>query len=41
MLRREPTSAERRLWSRLRREQIAGFRFRRQVILAGFVTDFA
>ncbi|RBP05128.1 very-short-patch-repair endonuclease [Roseiarcus fermentans] len=40
-LRRDATSAERRLWSGLRREQIGGFRFRRQVILAGFIADFA
>jgi very-short-patch-repair endonuclease len=40
-LRRNATSAERRLWQGLRREQIAGFRFRRQVILGGFVADFA
>jgi very-short-patch-repair endonuclease len=35
------TSAERRLWNGVRREQIGGFRFRRQVILGGFVADFA
>jgi very-short-patch-repair endonuclease len=40
-LRRNATSAERRLWQGLRREQVAGFRFRRQVILAGFIADFA
>ena len=40
-LRRNATSAERRLWQSLRREQVAGFRFRRQVILGGFVADFA
>jgi very-short-patch-repair endonuclease len=40
-LRRNATSAERRLWQSLRREQVAGFRFRRQVILAGFIADFA
>ena len=39
-LRREATRAERRLWQGLRREQLAGFRFRRQVILAGFIADF-
>ena len=32
-LRRNATSAERRLWQGLRREQVAGFRFRRQVVL--------
>jgi very-short-patch-repair endonuclease len=40
-LRRNATSAERRLWQGLRREQVAGFRFRRQVILGGFIADFA
>jgi very-short-patch-repair endonuclease len=40
-LRRNATSAERRLWQGLRRQQLAGFRFRRQVILGGFIVDFA
>ena len=40
-LRRNATSAERRLWQGLRREQVAGFRFRRQVTLGGFIADFA
>jgi very-short-patch-repair endonuclease len=40
-LRRNATSAERRLWQVLRRKQVGGFRFRRQVILGGFVADFA
>jgi very-short-patch-repair endonuclease len=40
-LRRDATSAERRLWEGLRRKQIGGFRFRRQVILSGFIADFA
>ena len=40
-LRRDATNAERRLWDGLRRKQIDGFRFRRQVILGGFVADFA
>jgi very-short-patch-repair endonuclease len=33
--------SERRLWEGLRRKQIGGFRFRRQVILGGFIADFA
>ena len=41
MLRRNATSAERRLWQGLRREQVAGFKFRRQVILDAFIADFA
>ena len=40
-LRRNATSAERRLWEGLRRKQVANFRFRRQVILGGFIADFA
>ncbi|HEY1452733.1 MAG TPA: DUF559 domain-containing protein [Roseiarcus sp.] len=40
-LRRNATRAEQRLWQGLRREQVEGFRFRRQVILAGFIADFA
>ncbi len=40
-LRHNATNAERRLWQGLRREQVAGFRFRRQVVLAGIIADFA
>ena len=40
-LRRNATSAERRLWQVLRRKQVGGFRFRRQVVLRGFVADLA
>src|SRR5271168_4314600 len=40
-LSRDATNAERRLWEGLRRGQLAGFRFRRQVILGGFIADFA
>jgi very-short-patch-repair endonuclease len=40
-LRRNATTAERRLWQGLRREQVEAFRFRRQVVLGGFVADFA
>jgi very-short-patch-repair endonuclease len=40
-LRRNATAAERRLWQGLRRKQVEGFRFRRQVILGGFIADFA
>jgi very-short-patch-repair endonuclease len=40
-LRRNATSAERRLWQGLRRQQVSGFRFRRQVVLSGFIADFA
>jgi very-short-patch-repair endonuclease len=40
-LRRNATDAERRLWQGLRRKEVGGFRFRRQVPLGGFVADFA
>jgi very-short-patch-repair endonuclease len=40
-LRQNPTDAERRLWSRLRRRQLDGCRFRRQVPLGPYVVDFA
>jgi len=40
-LRRNPTEAERRLWSRLRHGQLDGFRFRRQVPLGPYIADFA
>jgi very-short-patch-repair endonuclease len=39
-LRRAPTGAEIRLWSRLRRKQLDGFRFRRQHPLGSYVVDF-
>ena len=39
-LRREMTSAERSLWKRLRRRQILGFRFRRQVPMGRYIVDF-
>lgn len=34
------TDAERRLWAWLRRKQIDGYRFRRQVPLGPFIADF-
>ena len=39
-LRLSPTDAEIRLWSRLRRKQLDGFRFRRQHPLGPYVADF-
>ena len=39
-LRRKMTPAERRLWAVLRRRQLAGFRFRRQVPIGPFTVDF-
>ena len=40
-LRRDMTDAERRLWSRLRNRQLLGLKFRRQMVLEGFIADFA
>jgi very-short-patch-repair endonuclease len=39
-MRRVATDAEVRLWSRLRNRRLAGWRFRRQHVLAGFIVDF-
>jgi very-short-patch-repair endonuclease len=39
-LRKLATEAERRLWSRLRRKQIEGFRFRRQQPIGPYIVDF-
>ena len=39
-LRKTPTDAERRLWDRLRRNQVDGHRSRRQVPLGSYVVDF-
>jgi very-short-patch-repair endonuclease len=35
------SDAERNLWYRLRRKQLDGHRFRRQVPLGGYIVDFA
>ena len=40
-LRKNPTDAEKRLWSHLRHRQIAGIRFRRQVSIGPYFVDFA
>jgi very-short-patch-repair endonuclease len=40
-LRGDATAAERKLWDRIRREQIGGFKFRRQVVLGDLIADFA
>jgi very-short-patch-repair endonuclease len=39
-LRRNSTDAERLLWSRLRGRRLAGYKFKRQYPLAGYVVDF-
>ncbi|MGH6930899.1 MAG: endonuclease domain-containing protein [Dongiaceae bacterium] len=40
-LRRQSTKAERLIWSVLRDRRLAGFKFRRQFPVGGFVADFA
>jgi len=40
-LRAEMTDAERKLWSLLRRKQLQGFRFRRQIPIGPYIADFA
>ena len=40
LFRQAPTSAEAVLWQGLRRRLVAGFRFRRQQVIAGYVVDF-
>ena len=39
--RRELTAAENVLWQELRRKQVGGFHFRRQVPIGPFIADFA
>jgi very-short-patch-repair endonuclease len=39
-LRHSLTDAERLLWSRLRRRQLAGFKFRRQHMIGPYICDF-
>jgi very-short-patch-repair endonuclease len=39
-LRANGTDSERRLWSKLRRRQLDGFRFRRQAPIGPFIVDF-
>ena len=40
-LRANPTEVEKRLWMRIRKRQLLGHRFRRQVPLGRYVVDFA
>lgn len=39
-LRRDMSPVERRLWTRLRSNQMEGFHFRRQQVIAGYIADF-
>ncbi|RYY40247.1 MAG: endonuclease domain-containing protein [Chitinophagaceae bacterium] len=38
--RRDMTEAEKRLWQRIRKDQIKGCRFRRQHIIGKYIVDF-
>ena len=40
-LRKASTDAEQKLWSRLRRRQLGGYKFRRQHPVGGYIADFA
>jgi very-short-patch-repair endonuclease len=40
-LRRDMTPQERLLWSQLRDRRLGGFKFRKQMWLAGYIADFA
>ncbi len=40
LLRRNLTDAEQRLWSRLRRRQVLGWKFRRQLPIGPYIADF-
>ena len=39
-MRNSLTPAEEKLWSRIRRKQVRGFRFRRQYAISRYITDF-
>ena len=39
-LRQRSTDAEQALWKRLRNRQLAGYKFRRQVLLGKYIVDF-
>ncbi len=39
-LRKNSTDAEKKLWQYLRNRQIAGYKFRRQVVIEPYIVDF-
>ncbi|WP_235955048.1 endonuclease domain-containing protein [Sphingobium psychrophilum] len=39
-MRRDPTEAEKRLWTRLSHSQLGGHKFRRQSVIGPFIADF-
>jgi very-short-patch-repair endonuclease len=40
-LRREPTDAEKALWTKLANQKVGGFKFHRQVVVGSTIVDFA
>ena len=40
-MRREPTEAEKALWTRLASQKLGGFKFHRQVVIGSTIVDFA
>jgi very-short-patch-repair endonuclease len=40
-MRREPTEAEKALWTRLANQRLGGFKFHRQVVIGSTIVDFA
>ena len=40
-MRREPTEAEKALWTRLSNQKLGGFKFHRQVVIGSTIVDFA
>ena len=40
LLRQQSTKAEHHLWQRLRRRQLLGLKFRRQVVIGKYIVDF-
>ena len=40
-MRREPTEAEKALWTRLAGQKLGGFKFHRQVVIGSTIVDFA
>ncbi|WP_255265406.1 endonuclease domain-containing protein [Sphingobium chlorophenolicum] len=39
-MRHEPTEPEKRLWAKLSRSQLGGYKFRRQSVIGPFIADF-
>jgi len=39
-MRREPTECERKFWSRVRDRRLGGHKFKRQMLIGGYIADF-